>query len=255
MKGLPLFHIVAGKPVVVVGTGPAAEAKRRLVAEAGGIPVDALVAGARLAFVARDDAPEAEAARLRAAGLLVNVVDRPDLSDFTVPAIVDRTPVTVAIATAGRSASLAKALKERLEILLPPGLAALAEAIHAARAAVAARHAAPSARRAFWARLLSPGAPLDPLAPPTDPAAAIAAALAAGPPPDTGGLATLVVPEGGAEALTLADLRRLAASDLLVLDGPVPPEVLALARRDAARIVGPAPPPGAAGRILILRAS
>jgi siroheme synthase (precorrin-2 oxidase/ferrochelatase) len=71
---LPLFHDVAGRPVVVAGEGEAADAKRRLVREAGGEPVDDH-ADARLAFVA-GDAPEAAARRaLKARGLLVNVAD------------------------------------------------------------------------------------------------------------------------------------------------------------------------------------
>src|SRR3546814_12213809 len=70
--------------------------------------------GARLAFVALADEAEARAAAeaLRARGLLVNVVDRPDLCDFTTPAIVDPPPVTIATGTAGASAALAKAIRQ-----------------------------------------------------------------------------------------------------------------------------------------------
>lgn len=252
MEALPLFHRIAGQPVLVVGAGAAADAKRRLVVEAGGVPVTD-EGRARLAFVAMETGAEAEAARLRTLGLLVNVVDRPELCDFTVPAIVDRAPVTVAIGTVGASASLAKALRERLELLLPGHLGALADAIRDARGAVAARLPTVAARRAFWAGLLGPGAPLDPLAPAAVPADAIRAALR-GDVPETGETVVLDLPEGGAEALTLAELRRLAAADLLVLDGDVPGDVLALARRDAARVAAACPPPGATGRILILRA-
>ncbi|MFN3371254.1 MAG: bifunctional precorrin-2 dehydrogenase/sirohydrochlorin ferrochelatase, partial [Sphingomonadaceae bacterium] len=182
MESLPLFHRLAGRPVLVVGTGDAADAKRRLVIEAGGVPVTEPGPDVRLAFVALETGAEAEAERLRALGLLVNVVDRPGLSDVTVPALVDRAPVTVAVGTGGASASLAKALKERLELLLPPGLGALARAIRAARSEVADRHPSVAARRAFWAALLEPGGPLDPLADIGDPQKAIASALA-GPSP------------------------------------------------------------------------
>ena len=118
--------------MLLVGDGEAADAKRRLIEAAGGVVVTALVPGVRLAFVALD-APEAEAARLKAAGLLVNVVDRPALCDFTVPAIVDRSPVLVAVGTGGASASLATALRQRFERLLPARLGALALALRAAR--------------------------------------------------------------------------------------------------------------------------
>ena len=70
-----------------------------------------------LAIVAADE-PDAIVARLKERGILVNAVDRADLCDFTLPAIVDRDPVLVAIGTGGASAGLAKALRQRLELML-----------------------------------------------------------------------------------------------------------------------------------------
>src|SRR3546814_2805968 len=52
---------------------------------------------------------------------------RPALCDFTTPAIVDRAPVTIAIGTGGASAGLAKAVRQRIEALLPARLGALAD--------------------------------------------------------------------------------------------------------------------------------
>jgi uroporphyrin-III C-methyltransferase/precorrin-2 dehydrogenase/sirohydrochlorin ferrochelatase len=260
MEALPLFHALRGRPVLLIGEGEAADAKRRLIEEAGGLPTLDEASGARLAFLALEEGAEAEASRLKALGFLVNVVDRPDLCDFTVPAIVDRAPVTVAIGTAGASASLAKALKERLELLLPTGLGALARAIRAARQDVAATHRTAAARRAFWARLLSPGAALDPLRPVEDPQGAIAAALGG----ETGASGTdpidIHVPAGGADALTLADVRRLAAADVVLVGAGVPADqlgaILALARRDAVRISegDRMPEAPAAGLVVRLRA-
>lgn len=260
MESLPLFHRLAGQPVLVVGEGEAAAAKARLIQEAGGIVVQALQPGVRLAFVALDDGAEAVAEELRAAGLLVNVVDRPALCDFTVPAIIDRAPVTVAVGTAGASASLSKALKERLEVILPPGLGRLAEAIRNARAAVAARYPRVADRRDLWAALLAPGAPLDPLAAQADPAATIAAALAS----DASATAApelhevrLQAPRGAAhfdvDSLPLGVLRLLAQADLVVLPADAPAALGALIRRDAARHEGDAPPADAGGRIVWLR--
>lgn len=259
MEALPLFLSLGGRPVLVVGEGEAAAAKRRLVAEAGGRPVAAPEPGTRLAFLvpaegASDAEVAAEAERLKAAGLLVNVVDRPALCDFFVPAIVDRAPVTLAIGTGGASASLAKALKERLDLLLPASLGPLARAIRAARAAVASAHPTVPGRRAFWARLLAPGAPLDPLAPADDPAAAITRALAGAPADAPDSLVDIRVPPGGVDALTLGEARLLAAADLVLVDGGVDAAVLALVRRDAARVTGAEVPPGARGRIVRLRA-
>jgi uroporphyrin-III C-methyltransferase/precorrin-2 dehydrogenase/sirohydrochlorin ferrochelatase len=254
MEALPLFHRILGQPVLVLGAGEAAEAKRRLVEEAGGRPVAQLEPGVRLAFVALDEGAETAAAALREAGCLVNVVDRPGLCDFTVPAIVDRAPVTAAVGTGGASASLSKALKERLELLLPAGLGAFADAIAAARGAVASKHATVSARRGFWAGLLAPGAPLDPIADAPDPDAVIAAALAGDPPPAVARVDQVRLGPMGAAGLTLADLRLLAGADLVVHEAAVPAAVLALARRDAARMVGSVPPLRPAGRVVLLLA-
>ena len=141
MHQLPIFLNLEGRAVVLVGEGEAAEAKARLITRAGGRIVPAWEEGASVAFVALDDETEARAAaeELRARGLLVNVVDRPALCDFTTPAIVDRAPVTIAIGTGGASAGLAKAIRQRIEALLPSRLGALASALHTARGAMTAR--------------------------------------------------------------------------------------------------------------------
>ena len=103
LPALPLFHRIAGQPVIVLGHGEAAVAKRRLVERAGGQVVDDLAlgidTGARIAFIAHEDeaALAADALRARCAGLLVNVVDRPDLCDFTTPSLIDRAPVVIAV--------------------------------------------------------------------------------------------------------------------------------------------------------------
>ena len=254
MEALPLFHRLAGQPVLVLGEGEAALAKVRLVTEAGGTVVTETSPGVRLAFVTLPD-PEPVAALLKQQGLLVNVPDRPELCDFLVPAILDRSPVVLAVGTGGASASLAKALKERLEQWLPSGLGALAVAIRQSRETVAAVHEDVPARRAFWAGVLAPGAVLDPLAPHEDPLAAIADALAGGPDPE-GRIDRITVGNGGADALTLRELRLLAQADLVVQAPGVPAEVLALIRRDAARQVGTDVPEGAVksggGRVVLI---
>ncbi len=159
MKQLPIFLNLSGRTVVLVGEGEAADAKARLIARAGGRVVAAWEVGATLGFVALDDETAARAAAdaLRARGLLVNVVDRPDLCDFTTPAIVDRDPVTIAIGTGGASAGLAKAVRQRIEALLPSGLGALATALHAARGRMRARWPAAADRRRAIDAALAPG--------------------------------------------------------------------------------------------------
>jgi len=158
MRSLPLFHRIAGRPVIVLGEGDAAEAKRRLVERAGGVVVGEDNLEARLAFVALAE-PDEAAARLSARGLLVNATDRPDLCDFTVPSILERDPVLVAVGTSGASAGLAKQLRLRLEILLPQSLGALAAKLEAMRDAIRARWPdAGERRRALDEALVSGGA-------------------------------------------------------------------------------------------------
>ena len=178
IASLPLFHRIAGQPVIVLGTGAAAQARRRLVERAGGHVVDDLQEGvdkgARLAFVAHDDAASASAdsLRLRCAGLLVNAADRPDLCDFTVPSLLDRDPVLIAIGTGGASAGLAKALRLRFETLLPQSLGRLAAALHASRAALRTRWPAATDRRRALDGALGDGGPLDPCTKPAPTASA-----------------------------------------------------------------------------------
>jgi uroporphyrin-III C-methyltransferase/precorrin-2 dehydrogenase/sirohydrochlorin ferrochelatase len=166
LTSLPLFHRVSGQRVVVVGEGATADAKRRLVERAGAACCGESEAHhARLAFIALDDPRTAEAAamRLKSKGLLVNVADRPELCDFTLPSVLERGPVVIAVSTGGASAGLAKQLRLRLETSLPNNLGKLAEALHASRAKLRARWPdAGERRRALDAALLE-GEVLDPL--------------------------------------------------------------------------------------------
>ncbi len=252
MDSLPIFVRLDGRPVLLVGDGPAAQAKSRLIEAAGGTVVREAAADVRLAFVALDDEAEAAtaAADLKAAGLLVNVVDRPALCDFTVPAIVDRSPVIVAVGTGGASATLAKALRERLEALLPARLGDLARAIRAVRAEVAARHPTTDARRRFWDAQMAAGGPLDPFG---DPDPRNVAAALHGLPDAPEGLTEIVLTSPDPDDLTLRQLRALSQADVVVFDAGVPPAMLDRARRDAARVPAAAEAPALAGRVVRLR--
>ncbi|MEY4501786.1 MAG: hypothetical protein RIS52_1676 [Pseudomonadota bacterium] len=164
MHSLPLFVRLCGRPVIVIGQGEAAQAKRRLFERAGAMCVDES-ADAALAVVALDDDQQASEAvgRLKARGILVNAVDRPALCDFTLPAIVDRSPVLIAIGTGGASAGLAKALRIRLEALLPSDLGKLAARLASVRGEMKARWPDARVRRLALDAALDPGGPLDPL--------------------------------------------------------------------------------------------
>jgi uroporphyrin-III C-methyltransferase/precorrin-2 dehydrogenase/sirohydrochlorin ferrochelatase len=226
--------------VILVGDGEAAAAKRRLLERAG-----ARIVGegeeADLAIVALDD-PAPAVSRLRARGILVNAVDRPDLCDFTLPAIVDRDPVLIAIGTGGTSAGLAKALRQRLETLLPARLGRLAEALHAARDAIRGRWPEATERRRAIDTALTQGGPLDPLlADHADDEVRGWASRDAGPgsAPD---FRTIRLRSPDPDDLTLGEARLLGSADRIYHRPDVPPAILDRARADAVRIACDAAP-------------
>ena len=230
MEALPVFLNLRGRPVALVGTGQAADAKRRLLARAGAEIVGEQAAVA-LAIVVDDDAA---VARLQARGVLVNAVDRPELCDFTLPAIVDRAPVLIAIGTGGASAGLAKALRARIEGLLPAGVGRLAQALHAAREGIRARWPdAGDRRRAIDAALFAGGA-LDPLVGGSD--ARVEDWLAAPAAPAPAGLVTIPLASADPDDLTLRAARLLSQADRVYHGAGIAPAILDRARADAVRI-------------------
>jgi uroporphyrin-III C-methyltransferase/precorrin-2 dehydrogenase/sirohydrochlorin ferrochelatase len=244
--------------VIVLGEGPAADAKRRLVERAGGHPVGDLQTGvergARLAFVAIEDEEGALAAatRLRREGVLVNVVDRPALCDFTTPSILDRDPVQVAIGTEGASAGLAKQLRLRLEALLPEGLGRLAEALAAAREALRERWPDAGDRRRALDAAFEPGGPLDPMVEQGSTAVTNWLRDSEGARPQTTRV-ELAFTGHTADGLTLRQLQLLGAADAILHEPSISTAILDRARADAPRYPLPHEGPLPAGLVLILR--
>jgi len=161
-----------------VGTGECALAKLRLLMKTparievyGFDPIDELVAlsaaghihlmhrdlgandlaGAQLVYAAQeDDASDHAVAQLaREHRVLVNIVDNLHHSDFITPAIVDRSPVTIAIGTEGAAPILARQIKAHLEKFLPRSLGHLTRIAQKFRPKAAALPYGRS-RRAFW---------------------------------------------------------------------------------------------------------
>jgi uroporphyrin-III C-methyltransferase/precorrin-2 dehydrogenase/sirohydrochlorin ferrochelatase len=249
MRSFPLFLKLEGRPVLLLGTGSAAAAKLRLLGQAGARvtvhadqPSSDLLAaiadtGAHLVQGAIDAAHLSKAdlvfgatgdeARDRAvadlahrAGKLVNIVDRPELSDFTMPAIVDRGDIVVAVSTHGASPVLAQRVRAAIESVLPPGLGRLAQFAQRFRAAIQARIADNSSRRRFWDQVLS---------------GPIAAAVLAGdekratrdllravnrgdPKAETGRVSLVGAGPGDPELLTLRAARALREADVIIYD-------------------------------------
>ncbi|UVO51206.1 siroheme synthase [Sphingomonas sp. SUN019] len=273
LHSLPLFVRLEGRPVILLGEGSAAEAKRRLLERAGAVIVGE-DAQAALAIVALD-APEEAVARLRGRGVLVNAVDRPDLCDFTLPAIVDRDPVLVAIGTGGVSAGLAAALRQRLEAMLPVGLGALAEALFASRRAIKGQWPDAAARRRALADAMRAGGALDLLAEAradesrapisaksvTEGVAPQSGSLQLGPGRRRGGaqervedwiaaagdargseVVRISLHSADPDELTLRQARALANADRVTHRADVPRAILDRARADADRFETDAPP-------------
>ena len=119
--------------IAVAGDGPAASRRRRLLTAAGTIvialptkeedqPAGDRFVGIDLLWIA--DLPLAEAAALagdaRAAGVLVNVEDRPELSDFHSVAELRRGALLIGVSTAGQSPGLARRIRDRIAELIGP---------------------------------------------------------------------------------------------------------------------------------------
>jgi uroporphyrin-III C-methyltransferase / precorrin-2 dehydrogenase / sirohydrochlorin ferrochelatase len=234
VHSLPIFIRLQGRPVILVGNDGPAEPKRRLLERAGAVVVSE-DADAQLAVVALDD-PDATVARLKARGILVNAVDRPDLCDFTLPAIVDRDPVLIAIGTGGASAGLAAALRQRLEALLPPKLGAVARLLQDARDVLRRRFADAGERRRAIASALAPGGPLDLFNPDLSATEWMDAA------PLRSELVFMELRSEDPDDLTLRQARLLAQADRVFHRTDVPAAILDRARADAARIACDAPP-------------
>jgi precorrin-2 dehydrogenase/sirohydrochlorin ferrochelatase len=249
VDAFPAFFPLAGRTVVIAGSGEAAEAKvrlfegspARLVRLDGAAALDALsYAGAALAFVATDDDAfaVAAAAAARVAHVPVNVVDRPQLCDFTTPAVIDRGEVVAAIGTGGASPMLATLLRHDIEARVPEGAGRVAALFRLMQDEV--RLALPEAgrRRTFLRTALTgPAAEAAISGDMPRAAALLREALAADQP--LAGAIQFVDARGPADLLTLRAARALAAADVLVADADAHADVLALARRDAERHANP----------------
>ena len=244
MKHLPLFFDLAGRRVVVVGEGPAADRRADLARSAGAavyqVPAVAPedLPGTAAVFVATGDLERDTRAQhaAKAAGVPVNVADRPALSDFILPAIVDRDDVVVAISTGGSSPTLATTLRGRIEALLPERLGAVAQLAQTFRLQANALLAESGARRVFWRRLIE--GPAARLALAGNESAARRTVLAeldaARRTEKPVGIAHIVgAGPGDPDLLTLRAAQLLQEADAILHDALVPRAILKRGRREA----------------------
>ncbi|MGE5148758.1 MAG: SAM-dependent methyltransferase [Rhodospirillaceae bacterium] len=243
MKHLPLFFDLAGRRVIVVGSSPAARRRAELARSAGAAVFEcatvssADLRGSAAVFVATGDFDSDLDARraANAAGIPVNVADRPQLSDFILPAIVDRDEVVVAISTGGASPTLATLLRGRIEAMLPARFGAVAKLARTFRGQANAL-IEPERRRAFWLRLIE--GPAAWLALRGDEASARRIALteldAARRETTSPGIAHIVgAGPGDPDLLTLKAAQLLQQADVILHDALVPEAILDRARREA----------------------
>jgi uroporphyrin-III C-methyltransferase / precorrin-2 dehydrogenase / sirohydrochlorin ferrochelatase len=270
MRFLPLFLDVSAGKVALIGSTPAALNKLRLLRAAGAdvrwysedidVAEEMLLASAppgrlelslsdprqtnfrefRMVVAATGTALDDEVAALaRAANVPVNVVDRPELSSFIFPAIIDRGEVVVAIGTGGASPVLARRLRERIEAMLPARIGELATLLRRYRGRLAeGRHGALRVRR-FWEQAVD---------------GRIGAAVMAGRGREaeaalirdiadigkdnrpTGTVHLVGAGPGDPDLLTLRALHALQGADIVFYDELVTPGILDRARRDAERV-------------------
>jgi uroporphyrin-III C-methyltransferase/precorrin-2 dehydrogenase/sirohydrochlorin ferrochelatase len=272
MDYLPVFLRLQSQPVLVVGGGAVALRKALWLLKAGARvtvvaptvhPVLAqraaqgelthLAAGfceahlAHAVAVVAASGERATNARVSRAAheqrVPVNVVDDPQLSSFIFPAIIDRSPVLVAVSSAGLAPVLARRVREQIEALLPARLGALARFMGARRRAVQ-RSLTALARRPFWERIASGPVATRVLA--GDDAGAQRAQLRelrssqlTAPPAARAALGEVYLigaGPGDPDLLTLRALQLLQQADVILYDRLVPSAVLERARRDAQRI-------------------
>ena len=263
MDAFPAFFPLSGRMVVVAGEGEAAQAKLRLlegspaqvVRLTGAAAADpAAYAGAALAFVASADEAfaTAAAAAARAAHVPVNVVDRPQLCDFTTPAVIDRGEVVAAIGTGGASPMLATLLRHDIEQRVPEGAGRVAALF--ARLQDEVRAALPDLprRRAFLRQALTGPAAAAAQAGDMEAAAdLLRQALAEG--VASLGRVAFIDGTGPVDLLSLRAVRALAAADQIAADPGVDAAVLDLARRDAERIAPQAAAAAAQAGLAVVR--
>lgn len=198
-----------------------------------------IFSGASLALADCETEDEARAffCAARAAGVPVNVIDKPAYCQFQFGSIVNRSPVVVSISTDGAAPILAQAIRQRIETLLPPSLKQWAGLAQSLREAVNRRLAPGGQRRLFWERFVTHCMTTN--EPPTDDTVdnflKTTGELAAD--PRSGSVTLVGAGPGDAELLTVKAMRALQAADVILFDDLVSPEVLELARREAKRFL------------------
>jgi len=170
----------------------------------------------------------------RERGIPVNVVDSPDLCSFIFPAIVDRSPLTVAISSSGASPVLARSVRSRIEAMLPAATAEVARFCRLHRDRIRAAATGEDDRRRLWEQVID--GPIAQLILSNRWQAAeqaLAELLESHKPATVGEVYLIGAGPGDPELMTFKALRLLQRADVVLHDRLVNPEIVAMARRDA----------------------
>ncbi len=277
MDYLPIFIQLRGSPAVVVGGGNVALRKVDLLLKSGARvtviapklhdELRALAARGQLDYVAMEfhphhldgtslviaatdsrDVNAAVSSAAQARRVPINVVDDPELSTFIFPAIIDRSPVVVAVGSSGNSPVLARRVRQQIEAMLPARLGALARFVGDRRKEVQ-KILSPEQRRPFWERIIGGIVGTRVLAgDETDASAKFVRELAAsnlgGAPLEAddvqegrlGEVYLIGAGPGDPDLLTLRAVQLVQQADVILYDRLVSDAVLDRARRDAQRV-------------------
>lgn len=267
MHSLPIFLRIRGRKVLVAGGGRLAERRVEALlaagaqveviapqlseilamqATAGSIMYQARscraadVSGVELVFALCADASENQAVvdAARAQKIWCNS-DSVEQSDFLLPAVVDRSPLLLALSSGGAAPALTRLLRARLEAMVPGAYGRLAALISRYRDQ-AGRGRNKQQRREFWDTVLA-GPIAERLFAGRDQEAAQALEQYIdqdnpGSPVARGEVYLVGGGPGAADLLTFRALRLMQQADVVLYDSLIAPEILALVRPEAERI-------------------
>jgi len=268
MEYLPLFVDLKDRKCIVVGGGDIAARKSGLLLKAQAkvlvvsprvsATTQALIDAGEVRWLEAEFSPEHLSETLlviaatdneavnrdvhhqaKAQKILVNVADCPELCDFILPSILDRSPIVVAVSSGGKSPILARQLRARLETLIPPTYGRLADLVGRYRQAVQDKLPKLSMRRRFWESVLQ-GKVADHVLAGRDSEGeqTLQSILDETQPKDhqQGEVYLVGAGPGDPELLTFKALRLMQQADVVFYDRLVSKEVLALVRKEAEQV-------------------
>ncbi len=263
MNYLPIFIDITQKPCLVVGGGDIAYRKINLllkanaqvscVAQACCNGVTQLAKNNTITVIEKafepsdiksqvlivsatnDRALNAQVSDLaKNANIPVNVVDSPDLCTFIMPSIVDRSPIVIAISSAGKAPVLARLIRAKLESTIPNAYGKLAELAGSFRAQVKAKFNNIEDRRYFWEKAFSGVVAEKVFSGKTDEAKLdLQMQLDKSTDSEMGEVYLVGGGPGDPDLLTFKALRLMQQADVILYDRLVSDEVMELVRRDA----------------------